>query len=642
VQLYNKLHGAKISAAPAGTVTIRNLGAGTAITTLTAAALTKALGLCTDMPAVGTLTCKADAACSNRVTIVGRNASGVLQAETVTLNGTNNVSTTGSWTYVDYLAVGELAAARTLTLSGVAGSALYGGGYDTLQKQLDYYNSKDGFDFVALSGALSFLMVNMDIYAATNIKTTPVNFGADLYWIITGINNYSALVTAERQSPGTTSPSNTTTPVYLAGGNEGSTTPGLEGTPTASHADWEDALDLLKQLYVNTIVVLTADPSVHADLKSHIAYMCGAGRMERDGVVGIMNSGVTGRATKAEIKTQIIALNTRHLRIVAQQCERYNSDGIKTKMDEPFTACLVAGSQAGTEVGTSLTRKYINTLGMYGDSSWNPKDDADELIEAGLMFAEQVDGKGNRWVRNITSHLSTSNVAYTEASVNQATNYAVYNFRTEMEAMVGEKGFAGTVQAADGRARNKLDLLMDEVLTGWRSLLITLLSDVMEIAVEMLHKEDPMSNVRGKTFTAPRCRIMVDGKIIGWGTNVTVNVVHEHQDVDVIDSLETVEYAPISYKVSGTIGTVGVVGSTYKSMGLVPMTGKDAEEHLLNVLQDPDHSLVLMDKAESRNIVTITKVKFMTHGFNLAAGGIAGRNVEWRAIRETDESEASL
>jgi hypothetical protein len=135
---------------------------------------------------------------------------------------------------------------------------------------------------------------------------------------------------------------------------------------------------------------------------------------------------------------------------------------------------------------------------------------------------------------------------------------------------------------------------------------------------------------------------MVDGKIIGWGTNVTVNVVHEHQDVDVIDSLETVEYAPISYKVSGTIGTVGVVGSTYKSMGLVPMTGKDAEEHLLNVLQDPDHSLVLMDKAESRNIVTITKVKFMTHGFNLAAGGIAGRNVEWRAIRETDESEASL
>jgi len=485
VRLYNKIHGAKISAAPAGTVTIRNLSAGTSITTLTAAAMTKALGLCTDMPVAGTLNCKADAGCTNRVTIVGRNVNGVLQAETVTLNGTNNVPTTGSWTYVDYMAVGELVVARTLTLSGVAGSGLYSGGYDTLQKQLDYYNSKDGFEFIALSGALNFLMVNMDIYTATNIKTTLANFGADLYWIITGINNSSALVTAERQSPGTTSPSNTTTPVYLAGGNEGSATPGLEGTPTASHADWEDALDLLKQLYVNTIVVLTADPSVHADLKSHIAYMCGAGRMERDGVVGIMNAGQTGRATKTEVKTQIIALNTRHLRVVAQQCERYDSDGVKTKMNEPFAACLVAGAQAGTEVGTSLTRKYINTLGMYGDSSWNPKDDADELIEAGLMFAEQVDGKGNRWVRNITSHLSTSNIAYTEGSVNQAVNYSVYNFRTEMELMVGEKGFAGTVQAADGRARNKLDLLMDEVLTGWRSLLITILSDVMEVAVEM-------------------------------------------------------------------------------------------------------------------------------------------------------------
>lgn len=151
-----------------------------------------------------------------------------------------------------------------------------------------------------------------------------------------------------------------------------------------------------------------------------------------------------------------------------------------------------------------------------------------------------------------------------------------------------------------------------------------------------------MSNVKGKTFTAPRCRIMVDAKIVGFGTNVTLNVALEYADVDAIDSIETLEFAPVSYKVSGTIANVGIVGVTYKTMGLIPQTGKDSDEHLLNILQQPEHSLVLMDKAESRNLHTVTRVKFGEHGFSLAAGGVAGKNISWKAIRETDESEAAL
>lgn len=487
VDSFAEFHGARISAAPTGTVTIRNLAGGTTITTLTGAILTRGLGIGSNLVVGGgILTLVADGACTDAVTIVGRDNSGQVQAETVVMTGLVNVVTTGTWSYIDYISVGALGVGVIITISGTAATAPYTGGYDTLLKQADYYNSKDGFTFTILSGQTSFLMSNMDIYTATNIKTVAATFGADLYLFITAINNGSDLVTMTREAGATGVPTNTTTAVYLTGGHEGLATPGSEGTPFTDAADWQAAIDVLKRLYVNTIVVMTADPAVHAMLKSHNAYMCGAGRMERDGVVGLLNTGLTGLASKAECKSQIIALNTRHLRAVAQQCERYNSEGAKEKMDPYYTACIIAGMQAGSQVGQSLVHKYLNTLGIYSSSTVDPVDDAEDLIEMGLMFAQQVDGVGHRWARNITTHLTSSNMAYTEAHINEELNYSVYNFRTEMELMVSEKGFAGTVNAADGRARGKLTELMDEkVLNAWRSLNISILADVMEVTAEL-------------------------------------------------------------------------------------------------------------------------------------------------------------
>jgi hypothetical protein len=98
---------------------------------------------------------------------------------------------------------------------------------------------------------------------------------------------------------------------------------------------------------------------------------------------------------------------------------------------------------------------------------------------------ETIDGVGRRVVRNVTTHLTTSNLAYTEASVNEATNYAVYNFRTTMERMVGKSGFAGSVSAAEGLAINILGLLVGVALVTWRSLTIDLILDVLEVSVEV-------------------------------------------------------------------------------------------------------------------------------------------------------------
>ena len=484
------IFGAVLSAVAVGTVTMKNVPGGTTILAIAPAGLDAGMLICSDVfVSSGTVTLVSSGASVKRVGIWGLDATGVAQTEMVTLTGATPVATTNSWSKITFMGWGELEAAQTFTVSGTAAVTAHAT-YDTVTKAADFWNNQlTGFTFTVSTGVTAFEMTDLDRDLTPSLLSSAASFYADLYAMVQELYTKSALVTAATVTGWTGAPDNTTVPLYLIGGNEGSAVVGQEATPTATAADWQAAIDLLKKLDCNTIVPITHDTSIHAYLKAHIAYMCGAGKMERDGVVGLMNAGGTAPPTKAEIKTQNIAINTRHIRTVAQECERYNTSLVQAKMDPTFTALLVAGMQAGSPVGTPLTWKYINTLGMYGDASWDPFDDADEMIELGLMFAQRIDGVGNRWCRSITTVLNSSNIAYTESSVNEAVNYGARNYRDAVEAkIVGKKAFAGTIAAANGIAIQVLDELLDPdvgAITAWQALAWELSLDVLENSVEM-------------------------------------------------------------------------------------------------------------------------------------------------------------
>ena len=260
---WNEIHGAVISAAPAGTVTVRNLSAGTTIVTLDSGNLTKGLQVMSDVSVAGEiLDVVRDAAGTERLTIVGQNASGGVQLETVQLNGTTTVQTTGTWSAITYLAHGAVAAAGTVTVDAKSVNSPFNGN-ETVQKAADRFNGTPGYTFTIITGSTGFLMENLDYASAVNVKGPAVpGFVADLYAIIEKLNLESALVTAERVSGGSGAPDNTTAPVYMAGGHEGSATPGQEGVPTAQNTDWQAAINLLTKVRVNTICVMTHDPAI--------------------------------------------------------------------------------------------------------------------------------------------------------------------------------------------------------------------------------------------------------------------------------------------------------------------------------------------------------------------------------------------
>jgi hypothetical protein len=392
------------------------------------------------------------------------------------------------WSEITGVVLGDVEAAQTITISAEIGFS------DktvqtTIKKVEDYFDARSvtissvtyGFICALVSGETTFSVANLDVMSATtSIKDTVYGVLANLYAIVNWINENSNYITAVAASGAQDGfPTNTTAPVFLSGGSEG----------TATAALWQTALNLLKQVRVNSIVVLTGNAAVHAMVDAHCAYMGGVGRSERDGFVGLLNAAEDDVPLKSEVKSQIVALNSRHIRAFGQAIDRYNTVGTRTEFLPMFQAAIAAGMQAGSEVGTSLTFKYTNILSFRqstGATGWNPTDDAEEMIKAGLCFVENVEGVGNRFVRNNTTHLSTSNIAYTEGSVNEATNYSVYNLRTSLEAVVGKKGFAGTINSAMSVARNILALLVgEEALVAYRSLAAELIVDVMEVSVEI-------------------------------------------------------------------------------------------------------------------------------------------------------------
>lgn len=486
---FSAVYGARVIGTTVGAVTVSDTVLPTTILTIALGTdQSKGLAKCAAMyVGAGIVTSVAAGATTKVLILVGKSVSGAVQLEKITLNGTTPVPGVGIFSELSFIAMGDVAAASTITFSAEAARTVPST-QNTLQKVADYFSARysataaGGFVFTMVTGRTTFDPAQLDVTtggpgAVDCLDPANPAFYANTQLWIEWFNSASEYIVASRASGAVGgSLTNTTAPVFLAGGIEGVTT----------STNWQNALNLLKKARVNSVVVLSGDPAVHAMVDAHCAYMCGIGRSERDGFVGLLNTALTDVPTKDEAKSQIVDLNSRHIRAFGQAIERYNTIGERQEFLPPFQAAVAAGMQAGCSVGTSLTYKYANVLSLRQDSTWNPTDDTEEMIQAGLCFMENVEGSGRRVVRNITTHLMSNNLAYIEGSVNEAVNYAVYTFRGSMELAVGKRGFAGTINAATGVAMNILGLLVVEgVLTAWRSLAMDLTLDVLEVALEI-------------------------------------------------------------------------------------------------------------------------------------------------------------
>ena len=121
---------------------------------------------------------------------------------------------------------------------------------------------------------------------------------------------------------------------------------------------------------------------------------------------------------------------------------------------------MVAGIQAGTDVGTPATFKGINTTGL-DHTDYNERTQSDQAISSGLLPLESRDTGGFRVVVHNTTYNQDANFVFNRAHVLEAADNVAYNLRQQLEAIfVGQKAATGTALAI----RNAVVSIMTQFL----------------------------------------------------------------------------------------------------------------------------------------------------------------------------------
>jgi hypothetical protein len=147
---------------------------------------------------------------------------------------------------------------------------------------------------------------------------------------------------------------------------------------------------------------------------------------------------------------------------------------------------------------------------------------------------------------------------------------------------------------------------------------------------------------KGRVFTGCRARFMIEGKKVGYATNVSGSEEVQYDPLEVLDNVEVEEFVPVAYRVTFTASLVRIVGETIKSAGWFPKTGTTTEDHLKNILLqgiNGDMSAVIEDSHTGAKICTVEQMKMQSRNFTINARGMVGKDCTFVAIRMRDESE---
>jgi hypothetical protein len=337
---------------------------------------------------------------------------------------------------------------------------------------------------------------DLDYVSAQAIKAAAYDVFAKLYRVVEWVNVNSALVTATLPtSIIAMSPPDVISETAFTGGTRG----------VSTNAAFSSGLDLLKRLRVNQVVSLISDDltgegfgstatftTTGINTEQHATYCTSTvGKNERHAFIGMAG-------TKTEVLDYAaLTLNSFNACLVAQRPLCLNSAGEVVEMPEWALAVIAAGARAGSELGEPLTWKYLNIYGLSQDASWDPLVDGDAMVLGGVLMAEEVPGKGYRWVKGVTTYTRDDNDAYTEESVVQGWKLVSYEFRTHLEDLfIGRRMALSNISAIKQAAEAKLSALrdsgqiVDSVVNGattraYRKLVVSGTKDQVAVSAEV-------------------------------------------------------------------------------------------------------------------------------------------------------------
>lgn len=204
------------------------------------------------------------------------------------------------------------------------------------------------------------------------------------------------------------------------------------------------------------------------------------------------NCYVSVKRSFANSQTAARTLAEARASMLFQDVQILGSDG-NLKVEDPWAAaCMVAGVQSGTPVGTPPTFKFIN-VNAISHQDYNAKTQVDLAIDAGLVPLEQVDSGGFRIVVGNTTYGRDANFVFNRVSVIEAADNVAYNLRQQLEAIfIGEKARTGSADAIRNTIIAIMATFLREEITvgddtndnlGWKDLTVTLNGNIASVDI---------------------------------------------------------------------------------------------------------------------------------------------------------------
>lgn len=218
---------------------------------------------------------------------------------------------------------------------------------------------------------------------------------------------------------------------------------------------WQNALDAILDKDIQIVTVLDTTVAVHALLAKH----CNDAALQ--GYERSCWIGGEGQQTKAQVKTEAAALNTRYVSAVFDQIEVDHPDGSTPTLEPPYLALMMAGMQAGSNVAHPLTWNRPRVRDAF--QTWSPNLDADELIAGGICMLTQ-DSLGWKVERSVTTYLTDDNPFLSEMSAWESIQTCVRDLRNVLNSKVGNPNVAGTKGKTKGKV---IERLGEQVELGW-------------------------------------------------------------------------------------------------------------------------------------------------------------------------------
>jgi len=143
-----------------------------------------------------------------------------------------------------------------------------------------------------------------------------------------------------------------------------------------------------------------------------------------------------------------------------------------------------------------------------------------------------------------------------------------------------------------------------------------------------------------KTFTGARSSFWFGGDQVAYASGCSGSEEIIYEPVDVLDHIETMEHAPVGYRVSmnaSVFRTVAVGASSKASPGSLKQIGLFPK--FKDILTKEGVDCFVQDSITGKILYMMIETKTSRYDFNITARGLVGQNVAFVGKRMMDESE---